>query len=406
MYKKNLFLLQLFSLSVIFCSAQRTSITDKSKTSTTTTVDRKSIEQLPFSRNFNEFAIMQNFGYTHTSPENSDNHTNNVNLNIDYNRFVMDHVGVGVELDLSSSKSESPNAFSKSTNWMLYGDVIYGTTINNDFNLYGKLSVGFGEDKFSATNTTSPKHNQFGYKFEVGSPIHMFDGGGNYITPFIGYNYIQQKNSSGKTSDNEFNFGFRFQNYSPCDAYECDSHHDRIFSRNSYNTGRSFIGYTSWGDFGFGKSKFEYGNTSFEDDISSGALNFEYGYYFIPNLAIGAGVNLNSQSTKSGSTKYTSSQFVFMPMVTANLPVDNCLNNLFLQGGYGFGSEKNSSGSGDQKTNITNYCFNLGYNDYFSKHIALTPKIGYEWEIFKNTSTNIKTKFSGLEFGLGCSMHF
>jgi hypothetical protein len=406
MYKKNLILLQLFSLSVIFCSAQRTSIIDKSKTSTTTTVDRKSIEQLPFSRNFNEFTIMQNFGYTRTSPENSNTHSSNINLNIDYNRFVMDHVGVGVELDLSSSKSESPNGFSKSTNWMLYGDVIYGTAINNNFNLYGKLSVGFGEDKFSATNTTSPKQNQFGYKLEIGSPVHLFDGGGNYVTPFISYNYLQQKNSSGKTSDNEFNFGFRFQNYSPCSAYQCDSHHDRIFSRNTYGQGRSFIGYTSWGDFGFGKSKLEYGNNNFEDDISGGALNFEYGYYFIPNLAIGAGINWNSQTTKSGNTKYTSSKFVFMPMITANLPSEKCWNNLFLQGGYGFGFEKSSSGSGDQKTNITNYCFNLGYNDFFSKHLAFTPKIGYEWESFKNTMTDVKTKFSGFEFGLGGTLHF
>ena len=70
------------------------------------------------------------------------------------------------------------------------------------------------------------------------------------------------------------------------------------------------------------------------------------------------------------------------------------------------GDEKNSSGSNDLKYNISNYCFNLGFNDFFGKHIAFTPKIGYEWETFKNTETDVKTKHSGFEFSLGGSLHF
>jgi hypothetical protein len=93
-------------------------------------------------------------------------------------------------------------------------------------------------------------------------------------------------------------------------------------------------------------------------------------------------------------------------MITANLPADNCWNNLFLQVGYGFGSQKNSSGPSDNKYSLSNYCVNLGFNDFFGRHIAFTPKIGYEWETSKNEDTDIKNKWSGLEFGLGASLRF
>lgn len=396
-----------YALSVgIISIAQKVPTVDRSKTTTSTTVDAKSIEQLPFSRNFNEFTIRENLSYQHTKPDEGDSHTNTFNLNIDYNRFVIDHLALGVQLDLSTSKYESGNTFSKSTNWMLYGDVMYGTTFNSNFNLYGKVSVGFGTDKFSATNTTSPKENQFGYKLEIGSPIHMFDDGGNYITPYIGYNYLQQKNSFGKTSDNEFSLGLKFQNYAPCGAYQCDCHHARTFSRGTYDAGRSFIGYSSWGNIDFGKSKFDYNNFNSENDIFDGSLSLEYGYYFIPNLAIGAGIDWSSQTNGSGNSKTTNSLFRLMPMITGNLPTDDCWNNLFLQAGYGFGFEKSSSGTNDQKTNITNYGVYVGFNDYFGKHLAFTPKIGYDWETFKNPTTDVKSKFSGFELGLGCSLHF
>lgn len=404
MYTRNLFLLYCFSASAIISTAQKTTV-DKEKASTSTSIDSKSIEQLPFSRNINEFMIRQNFGYTHKKLENSDNSTSSINLDIDYNRFVVDHVGLGIEFDLSSSKTEAGNSTIKNNSWMAYGNVIYGTTFNSNFNLYGKLSVGVGNDKLVYPSTTS-KEDLFGYKVEIGSPVHLFNDGGNYITPFIGYDYLQRKDGGAKNSDNEFMFGFRFQNYSPCDAYACDCHHGRMFSRSAYGEGRSFIGYSSMGDFGFGKTKYDYGSVNTEDDISGGLFNLEYGYYFIPNLAIGAGINWNSETTKSGSTKYTSSQFTFMPMITANLPSDDCWNNLFLQGGYGFGFEKNSSGSNDIKYSITNYCINLGFNDFFGRHLAFTPKIGYDWETIKNKDTDIKTKYSGLEFGLGGTLHF
>jgi hypothetical protein len=394
-------------LSGIFTSAQKT--IETSKATETTTISHSTIEQLPFQRDFNEFTIQRNFDYMRTKPENSSGHTTDINLNIDYNHFIADHVGIGVDLNLASSKAVYNNATTNSTtttkisDWMAYANIIYGTTFSNNFNLYGKLSVGFGQFTGGSGSTSSAKENQFGYKIEIGAPVHLFNDGGNYFTPFINYNYLQQKNGGEKFTDNEFSFGFMFQNYGPCNNYQCDCHHGRLFSDNMYGQGRSFIG-SSMGNFGFGKSKYNYNNSSYNTDISGGMLNFEYGYYFIPNIAIGAGVSWDDQTQKT-VTKYTTSDLLFTPMLTLNLPAKNCANNLFLRGGYGFGFEKVAA-STEQKTNLTKYGFNLGFNDFFGKHIALTPKIGYGWERFKNTTTNAKVKWSGLEFSLGSSLHF
>jgi hypothetical protein len=401
MSPKQLSFVYCFLLIAVFSAAQRPIV----ETSTPVIkISSEDLEKLPFSKSFNEFTVQRNFNYMRTKPDNSDDHTANIDLKVDYNRFVVDHVGLGVEMNLSSLKEEFGNSTSKTVDWILYGNLIYGTSFDN-FNLYGKLSVGVGKstDKFNSTIT---KDDLLGYKFEIGSPVHLFDDGGNYITPFIGYDFLQRKSSNIKFTDNGFQLGFRFENYSPCSAYSCDCHHGRSFSRGAYDQGRSFIGYSSMGDFGFGKTKYKVGNNSTKNDLSGGSLNLEYGYYIIPNLAVGAGLSWDYQKQESTGSDYKSSSLLFTPMITANLPSDNCWNNLFLQGGYGFGSEKNTVGSNDTKYNLTNYCVYLGFNDFFGKHITFTPKIGYEWETSKEENTDLKNKWSGLEFSLGGTLRF
>jgi Outer membrane protein beta-barrel domain/TonB-dependent Receptor Plug Domain len=389
-------------LFVVSGSAQ---IIDKDIPTSTTTISAKEIEKLPFSRGINNFNIQQNFGYNRTKPENSDNHSRQIGLNLDYNRFIVDGFAVGAELDLSSIRTEINNIdVVKSTEVMLYGNAIYGHTFSSGLNLYGKASVGFGSSKTKYTNFPTDESDLFGYKLEIGSPIHLFNGGGNYITPFISYNFLQQKDDGAKYKVNGFDFGFRFENYSPCSAYQCDCKRDRRLSKNMYEQGRSLIGYTSTGDYGFGSTKSEPGNN--ETDISGGSFNLEYGYYITRDIALGAGLSWSGSTEKDDFGKTTSSALSLMPMITLNAPTKDCFENFFLQAGYGFGFDKTKIGSTEYKYNTSNLCINLGFNHFFGKYLAFTPKIGHEWETFKNTDTNAKNKQSGFEFGFGCSLHF
>ena len=398
---RKLFCVYCLLLIAIYSSAQ----VDKTKASTVTSVSAKDIDKLPFSRGINNFLIQQNFGYSRTKPENSDNHSREIDLNLNYNRFIVDGFALGVELDLSSLRSEIGNIdVVKSTQVMLYGNATYGHTFDNGFNLYGRAAVGFGSDKTTYTNFPSNKNDLFGYRFEVGSPIHLYNDGGNYITPFIRYNHLQQKEDGVKSSLNQFSFGFQFENYSSCSGYQCDCSHGRSFSSNMYEQGKNFIGYTSKGEYGFGKSEPDPGDPKI--DISGGSFNLEYGYYITRDIALGAGLKWDGSTEGDGTDKTTNSSLSFMPMITLNAPTKDCFENFFLQGGYGFGFDKTKFGSSEVKYNTTNLCINLGFNHFFGRHIAVTPKLGYESETFKNTDTDVKTKQSGFEFGFGCSLHW
>lgn len=408
MKPQGLLLLSLTFLFSLILSAQKSKTIETSKASTSTNINSKDIENLPlFSRSMNSFTIQRNFDFTTTKPSGSNavsGHTNNLDLNIDYDYFIQDHLGIGLDFDLSSS-SQHYGSTDKTTQWLLSPNVIYGANMSNNFNLYGKASVGFGQTKTEYGGSTQ-KENLFGYKIEVGAPLHMFGDGGNYLTPYLSYDFQQEKFNSTTTKDNEFTFGLKFQNYSPCSGYTCDMHSGCMQSRTAYQQGRSYIGYTTMGEFGFGTSKYDYNGTTSTTDLSGGQLELEYGYYLLNYIAIGAEFNWVSQTSKVTGTKYTNSALIFTPMVTLNMPVQNCWSNLFLQGGYGFGQDKSTSNSSSSKENLSAYGFGLGYNDFFGKHIAFTPKIGYFWETIKDPSTNTEEKWKSFEWSMGVTLHF
>lgn len=401
--KKVLIFFTLF-LYVLTGSAQ---LTDKDKATTTTNVSAKEIEKLTFSKGTNNFTIMQNFGYSRTKPEDSDNSTRSMGLNLDYNRFIADGIAVGAQLELNSVRSELSNInVVKSTSSMIYGNAMYGTSIGGTVNIYAKASVGFGQSKYTYTGSPAEKEDLFGYRIEVGAPIHLYNEGGNYFTPFIRYDHLQQKDEDVKYSDNIFSLGFQFQHYSPCSGYSCDCKHQRRYSGKMYEKGRNFISYTSMGEFGFGNNKFEYSNISEKTDVSGGSLNFQYGHYISKDIALGAGLSWSGSSEDDGSGKNTSSDFSIMPMITLNAPAKNCFENFFLQGGFGFGFEKFKSGSVETKYNTTDLGINIGFNHFISNHLAVTPKIGFASETFKNTNTDIKDKQSGFSLGIGFGYNF
>jgi hypothetical protein len=182
------------TLFVVSGSAQKIR---KETSSPVSVLSAKELEKLPFSKGINNFTVQQNLAYSRTSPENSDNHSRTIGLNLDYNRFIVDGFGLGTDINLSSVRSEIGNISSitvvKSNQVMLYGNAVYGHTFSSGFNLYAKASVGFGSDKTSSTSFQTSKDDLFGYKLEIGSPIHLYNDGGNYITPFINYNFLQRK---------------------------------------------------------------------------------------------------------------------------------------------------------------------------------------------------------------------
>lgn len=93
-----------------------------------------------------------------------------------------------------------------------------------------------------------------------------------------------------------------------------------------------------------------------------------------------------------------------------NLPVSNGWNNFALEGSVGFGSVKTENKTGSNtitdKQNILQYGFNFCYNDFFTKKLSFTPKIGYSWGSIKYTDEDEKGTTRGLYVGVGVRKFF
>src|SRR6476659_177942 len=142
MKSKNLLLLPSFLLFAMFAPAQKTSTADIKLSNSVAPINQKTIESLPFSKGVNLFTIQRNFEFTSSKPAGDNaisGHNTDVNLNIDYNHFIVDKIGVGVEFDLSSSSAHYGST-SKTSDWMAFANIIYGSTVSDNFNLYGKFS--------------------------------------------------------------------------------------------------------------------------------------------------------------------------------------------------------------------------------------------------------------------------
>jgi hypothetical protein len=359
-----------------------------------------------FEKGKHNFTLMQNLNYDHFKRKynGTDNgNASDLGLNFDYNYFIERNIGIGLDFNSDFSSSKYGSSTLKSADWMTYLNFTYGTSISNNFDAYGRISVGIGQDRTKQTGYPTNKDDLFGFRFELGAPIRLCDNGNVYLTPHLGFDHLRDKFDGGKVVDNNIRFGLNLESYLFCSQTMCDLHHGGLLSRHSYDAGNSFIGYTTEGGFSFGSTKTEYpGNLTQKDHVFNGAFDLYYGYYIVKDIALGAEFSWQSHTEKDG-LKYTSSSFDFMPMVTGNLPMETSLNNLFFQAGYGFGAQKTTYNSTDTKYSLGAFCFKLGYNDFISDRISFTPKVGYEWNSVKQKSTNNKSTYSGLEFEIGAT---
>lgn len=138
-----------------------------------------------------------------------------------------------------------------------------------------------------------------------------------------------------------------------------------------------------------------------------------YNYYFIKNLSGGLNVNFSNSVYKNTVSDYrqTNLNFAITPMLELNMPVQNrTLNDLFIRGGYSFGTLKSEYRSGGfnstSKYSMGNFCLGLGYNFFFKKKLSLTPVFEYDWTTYNDKDSDQKEKYTGPNFSIGVRKFF
>lgn len=161
------------------------------------------------------------------------------------------------------------------------------------------------------------------------------------------------------------------------------------------------------GGFSFQSGKNKSDNGTFDVEYKQTSVSFTptLQYYIIDNLGVGAALSLRSTKVKDSDGNYESSEgsVTFGPLVRYYFT-----DGPFLQGYFGFGSEKSkiTSGTttGESTFGVTEYELGFGYSVKVTETILLDPMFGYGGFTNKNKDTDLKSSYSGLFLRVGFSL--
>ena len=333
--------------------------------------------------------------------------TSRFNLNIETHYWWNKNWAAGIELNYDARTQKNGSEL-KTHDYSVLGHLTYGINMKNNWGIYfrGGAGVGAGKTEFTqGTSSQEAKSDVFIYKFEVGAPIHV--NRQLYFNPNFGYKSISTDyEGDAEQDETRFRLGIGFVSYLNCGEEMWQDNQPKLYDRR-YANGVSYLGVHAMGDYSFGNTESIFSGQTTKSDVNRFNLKFDYVYYVIPNLGVGADLGFRSMVTESEDTdpKSTRTNFIFAPKIVYNLPTRNWLNDMFVTFGGGIGSEKEevsfSGNTNTLKDNVTQFNGGLGYNIFMSRSSMFTLSLGYESKTFKNNDTDQKRKESGVVYELG-----
>ena len=169
-----------------------------------------------------------------------------------------------------------------------------------------------------------------------------------------------------------------------------------------FSKGTFLVGGTSNLSIGFDTNKSKSGSTTSTDSkTTSFSLEPAAGYFFMDNLAVGAGLNLSTYTIKADGSgnKLIYSSTLFSPFVRYYF------DKFYAQGGFQVGSEKTelkiNSTTTTSKDGVTGWSLAGGYAILLNESVALEPQIGYRSLVSKDKDSDNKDITSGLFIRMG-----
>lgn len=169
-----------------------------------------------------------------------------------------------------------------------------------------------------------------------------------------------------------------------------------------FNQGNFLVGGSSNLGIGFDTEKSKSnGSTSTDGKTTSFSLMPSAGYFFMDNLAVGAGVGLSTSTFKLDGSDYKSNSSAITLSPFARYYFDK----IYVQGAFQFGRQKSKVSSGGSsetdKEGISGWSLAGGYALMLNESVALEPQVGYQSIGYKDKDTDNKDITSGLFIRLG-----
>jgi outer membrane protein len=146
--------------------------------------------------------------------------------------------------------------------------------------------------------------------------------------------------------------------------------------------------------------------TTTNSSTSSLSMVPNVGYFVIDNLAVGAGLQLNTSSTKFDASRASSSfsSFAFQPFGRYYI------QKFYGQASLGFGSysRESTNGNGNTSTDkgsLFNWSLAGGYVILLNDHVGLEPQIGYGSQSQSPDGSNTTFRDAGLFLRLGIQVY-
>jgi len=156
----------------------------------------------------------------------------------------------------------------------------------------------------------------------------------------------------------------------------------------------------------FNTNKTEAGNTTTTTGTTN-TVNFfpQAGYFVIDNLAVGAGINLSSSTTKFNGTnnKTTISSASFAPF--ARYYYQKFYGQFSFNVGSGNNKNTNGNVTTDNKFSTSGWSLAAGYAYLLNEHVAVEPQIGYGSASQKAKVSGNKNIDSGLFIRIGLQIY-
>lgn len=158
------------------------------------------------------------------------------------------------------------------------------------------------------------------------------------------------------------------------------------------------------GSVGFNSVSYEGvydGATQWDATITTFELTPRVGYFVTDALAVGAGLEFSTTTTKEDEDKLTESGIAFAPFARYYLP-----QGLFGEAEVGFGSNKTKAENEEVKSKIFQWSVGVGYAIFLNDNVALEPLVSYGSRTDTNSEdTKYKDKFSGIGLNIGLSVY-
>lgn len=169
-----------------------------------------------------------------------------------------------------------------------------------------------------------------------------------------------------------------------------------------FNQGNFLVGGSSSLGIGFDTEKSKSnGSTSTDGKTTSFSLMPSAGYFFMDNLAVGAGIGLSTSTYKpdGSDSKFNESSITLSPFARYYF------DKIYVQGAFQFGTQKSKFTSGGStetsKEGISGWSLAGGYAIMLNESVALEPQVGYQSIGYKDKDSDTKDITSGLFLRLG-----